>query len=247
MPKIAIIAGTALAHLSQFTLQEEKIMATPFGEPSAAFKIGHLQGVEVVLLARHGVPHRILPHRVNYRANLFALKELGVQSVLAVGAVGGITHSMKAGTLQVPHQAIDYTYNRAHTFFDETGEDFTNHVDFTEPFTERLRQIYLKTAKDLNITVLSHSIVAVVQGPRLETAAEIDKMERDGCDIVNMTIMPEAVLARELSIEYGLLTIVVNRAAGRMDGEITMDDIIKTRDEAAGNINRILVNAAALV
>jgi len=241
MAKIAVIAGTGLTGMKEFILKEERTIPTPFGDPSASIKIGLLDGIEIAFLARHGDPHRILPHHVNYRANLYALKEIGITSIIAIAAVGGITAPMHAGVIAIPHQLVDYTYSREQSIFSDTGHGLEHHVDFTEPFTQKVRELLLTSSSQLHINVVGKGVVAVVQGPRLETAAEINKLEREGCDLVNMTLMPEAGLARELAIEYASLALVVNRAAGRFEKEITIEEIVKTRDDAAEKINKILV------
>jgi len=247
MTKIGIMAGTGLTGLKEVTWQSEHMISTPFGEPSAAIKIGLIDDIEFAFFARHGDPHRLLPHQINYRANLYALKEIGVSHIISVGAVGGIGAEFDAGTLAVPHQLVDYTYGRYQTIFSDTGHGLEHHVDFTEPFSEPIRQVLLESARQLAFPIINHSVVGVVQGPRLETAAEIDKLERDGCDTVNMTLMPEAVLARELGLHYASLALVVNRAAGRVKSEITIDDILKARDAANQSLTQILLKSVKML
>jgi len=219
---LAIIGGTGLTQLDGLVLKEERVIDTPYGAPSAPLQWGDLNGKSIIFLARHGQAHSYPPHEVNYRANLWALKEAGVTDIIAVNAVGGITASMAPEVLVVPHQIVDYTWGRASSF---SGIGKVIHVDFTEPYTESLRQRLLLAAEKVSITIEPQGVYAATQGPRLETAAEIDRLERDGCDIVGMTAMPEACLARELSLNYAGLSLVVNWGAGRSEGVITMEDI----------------------
>jgi 5'-methylthioinosine phosphorylase len=210
---IGIIGGTGLEQLAGLAIETREMPATPYGEPSGVLARGSFAGAPAVFLARHGAAHRIAPHCVNYRANLWALHALGVRRVVAVNAVGGIAPQLAPGTLVIPAQIIDYTYGRAHTFFDD-GEGVA-HTDFTEPYTESLRRELIDAARRAGIAVHAGGAYGATQGPRLETAAEIDRLERDGCEVVGMTGMPEAALARELQLEYACLAAVVNRAAGR--------------------------------
>jgi 5'-deoxy-5'-methylthioadenosine phosphorylase len=200
---------------------------------------GSLCGREVVFLARHGDRHTIPPHRVNYRANLWALKHLGISRVISVCAVGGITQAAGPGVILIPDQVIDYTWGRAHTLF-EDSLDAVTHIDFTEPYCEELRQELLVAAGRAGIEVLDKGTYGATQGPRLETAAEIDRMERDGCDIVGMTGMPEASLARELGLCYAACAVSANAAAGRGAGPITMTEIEATLVDGMARVMRIL-------
>lgn len=224
MRRIAVIGGTGLAQLDGLEAVRPLQCVTPFGEPSAELLCGRLADVEVIFLARHGRPHRIPPHRVNYRANLWALKDSGAEAVIAVNAVGGIHPVMGAGHFCVPHQIIDYTWGRPGTFF-ETDLEWVTHIDFTHPYDETLRQHLLQALTDLGAVHSSRGVYAATQGPRLESAAEIQRLERDGCDVVGMTGMPEAALARELGLPYACLALVVNPAAGKAPGVITMEAI----------------------
>lgn len=220
MIKTAIIGGTGLLELDGFAESDRQVIPTPFGEPSATLVSGRFVGVNICFLARHGNPHTIPPHRVNYRANCWALKEAGVETVFAVNAVGGITAEMRSGRLVIPDQIIDYTWSRNHTFFDRDLERVT-HVDFTHPYDDDLRRLLLESARHSGVDLHAGGTYGATQGPRLESAAEINRMERDGCDIVGMTGMPEAALARELELAYVSICMVVNRAAGRAQGPIT--------------------------
>lgn len=224
MNKLAIIGGTGLSHLDTLNIIKREIVQTPYGEPSAPLVHGEIDGREVLFLPRHGYGHVIPPHKINYRANIWALKEAGVDYVLSVAAVGGIRADLGPKKLVVPDQLIDYTWSRITTFFEE-GLSQVTHIDFTNPYDETLRQKLFKTCKQLGIEVANKAVYAAVQGPRLETAAEIDRLERDGCDIVGMTGMPEAALARELDLSYACLAVVANEAAGRSKENLTMEMI----------------------
>ena len=191
-------------------------MRTPYGEPSGAMTFGELAGAEVVFLARHGYGHTLAPHEINYRANIWALKELKVDGVIAVATVGGIHPDCVPGSLVLPDQIIDYTHSRKSTFF-EGSEMPVIHVDFTAPYSESLRAGLIKAAAGCQEQLRNGAVYACTQGPRLETAAEIERIAREGGDIVGMTGMPEAVLARECELEYASLAVVVNHAAGRGD------------------------------
>ena len=210
----AIIGGSGLAKLSALSNVRRQVMRTPYGEPSGALTFGSFGGHEVVFLARHGYGHTIAPHEINYRANIWALKELGVSGILAVATVGGIRLDYGPGSLVVPHQIIDYTHGRAATFF-QGSEAAVVHADFTHPYSQRLRKLLLDAAARCNEPVFDGAVYACTQGPRLETAAEIERIARDGGDLVGMTGMPEAALAREADLEYAALAVVVNHAAGR--------------------------------
>lgn len=224
MKKIAIIGGTGLTKLDGPAIAQSLAVTTALGAPSSLLQCGTWAGKDVVFLARHGHPHALPPHKVNYRANLLALKEQGVEAILAVNAVGGIHANMQSGVIAIPDQIIDYTHGRDGTFFD--GDYLPlQHIDFTYPYSETLRQAILDAAATAQINVENFGVYGATQGPRLETIAEIKRMEIDGCDLVGMTGMPEAALARELGIPYASICLVVNPAAGKSAGEITMDDI----------------------
>jgi 5'-methylthioinosine phosphorylase len=222
----AIIGGSGLAKLSTLEAPRRQVMRTPYGEPSGALTFGKVAGAEVVFLARHGYGHTLAPHEINYRANLWALRELKVEGVMSVATVGGIRSDMGPGTLVVPDQIIDYSHSRKATFF-EGSEMPVIHVDFTEPYTPALRQRLLGAAAACGEAVIDGGVYACTQGPRLETAAEIERIARDGGDMVGMTGMPEAVLAREAELAYATLGVVVNHAAGRGDSkhEIKLEEL----------------------
>lgn len=211
---IAIIGGSGLTELANLEITRRQIVRTPYGEPSGPVTFGHIGDSEVVFLARHGYGHTLAPHEVNYRANLWALNFLGVTRVVAVATVGGIAPDLGSGTIALPDQIIDYTWGRPSTFF-EGAEQPVTHIDFTYPFDEGTRAMVLASARDARVPVVDGGTYAAVQGPRLETKAEIDRMERDGATMVGMTLMPETALARELKLAYAAITVVVNPAAGR--------------------------------
>jgi 5'-methylthioinosine phosphorylase len=224
MNKLAIIGGSGLSNLEGLSITHQNCPLTPYGKPSAPLIFGTYAGKSVVFLARHGVQHTIPPHKINYRANLWSLKEAGVTDIIAVAAVGGIHATMQPTDIVIPHQLIDYTWSREHTFFAGEPNPVT-HVDFTNPYCEPLRKRLLQTIQDVPFKIHDRGVYGVTQGPRLETAAEVERMERDGCDIVGMTGMPEAVLARELGICYATCAVVSNVAAGQDTDQITMTEI----------------------
>jgi len=244
--ELAIIGGTGLTQIKSLEIRDREIVHTPYGEPSAPLTHGILFGREILFLPRHGYGHTIPPHKINYRANLWALKQAGAKSVLSVAAVGGIRMGMKAGTLVIPDQIIDYTWSRVTTFFEE-GLKHVTHIDFTEPYSEGLRKKVLEAASMANETVIDGATYAATQGPRLETAAEINRLEKDGCDIVGMTGMPEAALARELELEYAACAVVANLAAGRGSGEITMKEIETELARGMEKVAKILEQLVTIV
>lgn len=251
---IAIIGGSGLNSLSALEQVSEKWVDTPYSEGGVLVTEGRLPGVgqPVYFLPRHGKGHVLPPHRVHYRANLYALHELGVTAVLAVNAVGGITSAMGPGAIVIPDQIIDYTWGREHTFFDGTDSGLTSpdkfsqtvaHVDMTFPYDEALRTLLQDASVSLRHPVVTQGVYAATQGPRLETPAEIKRLAQDGCDIVGMTGMPEAALAKELGMAYASLALSVNWAAGVSQDEITMDAIHRVLEEGMGVIEQLLVVA----
>jgi len=227
---LAIIGGSGLTQLSNMEIERREVVRTPYGEPSGALAFGRVCDEPVVFLARHGYGHTIPPHEINYRANIWALASQSITRIVAVASVGGIRDEFGPGTLVLANQLIDYTYGRKFTFF-EGGEKPVTHVDFTEPYCPRLRKLVLKAARAARIELHDGGVYGATQGPRLETAAEINRMERDGCDLVGMTGMPEAALARELELPYAALNVVANHAAGRGDSKLgiqfaTLEDIL---------------------
>lgn len=214
---LAIIGGTGMTQLANLEITHRQVIRTPYGEPSGALTFGHIKKHNVVFLARHGYGHTIPPHEINYRANIWALASQKVKRIVAIASVGGIREDLVPGALVVPDQIIDYTYSRKFTYF-EGGEKPVTHIDFTEPYSDKLRRRLLKAAKVAGSQAIDGGVYAATQGPRLETAAEINRLQRDGADMVGMTGMPEAALARELGLEYAALGVVANFAAGRDPG-----------------------------
>jgi 5'-methylthioadenosine phosphorylase len=238
---LAVIGGSGLSKLASLEITQRKVVRTPYGEPSGALTFGSIHGHGMVFLARHGYGHTIAPHEVNYRANLWALKEENVSGVVSVASVGGIRRDVAPGTLLVPDQIIDYTWGRRSTFFEGAGAPVT-HIDFTEPYTQSLRQRILAAARACGESMLDGGTYAASQGPRLESAAEINRFERDGADVVGMTGMPEAALARELGLEYAAIAVSANYAAGRGESEhaVPMERIEAVLGEAMGRVRRII-------
>ena len=242
---LAIIGGSGLAKLADLGHARREVVRTPYGDPSCALTRGELDGQPVVFLARHGYGHTIAPHEINYRANIWALRSVGVTAVVAVATVGGIRADCVAGALVVPDQIVDYTWGRRHTFFEGT-EQPVMHIDFTMPYDAATRRRVLDAAARIGEPVIDGATYGCTQGPRLETAAEIDRMERDGCCLVGMTGMPEAALARESGLAYAALCPVANQAAGRGDSRaaISLDAIGAVLDATMGRVRRILVEVA---
>ena len=236
---VAIIGGTGLTRLQGLEITHREVVHTPYGEPSGPITHGVLHGREVLFLARHGYGHTIPPHKVNYRANLWALRHLEVEQVIAVAAVGGITASMAPGRIVFPDQVIDYTWSRHHTFFEHDLVHVT-HIDFTQPYDQDLRRQMVDSADRAELEVILGGTYGATQGPRLETAAEIRRLARDGCDVVGMTGMPEAALARELGLAYATCAVVANWAAGLGDETITMEDIERNLVVGMENVRALL-------
>ncbi len=245
VPLFAIIGGTGLYGLAQLADVDRMEVPTPFGKPSSDIIVGLLLGTRIAFLARHGESHSVLPHRVNYRANLWALNSLGVRRVIGINAVGGIRGDMPPRTLVSPDQLIDYTHGRASSFCDVDGAA-VRHVDFSAPYTESLRARLAAAAQSAGSALVDGGTYGATQGPRLETVAEIDRMRRDGCDLVGMTGMPEAVLARELDLEYASICLVANWAAGcgpegePAAAEISIDEIYAHLEHATAQVPPIL-------
>jgi len=239
MTSLAIIGGSGLTNLETFQITHQEIVTTPFGEPSGPIVHGLLGNNNILFIARHGTEHFIPPHQINYRANIWALHHCGAKHIIGVAAVGGICHNMSPQTIIIPDQIIDYTHGRSNTFF-ERGYAKVTHVDFSYPYCEELRQKLIHTATVINQTIVNKGTYGATQGPRLETVAEIKRMEHDGCDIVGMTGMPEAVLARELGICYACCALVVNWAAGKSDGIVEMTEIEHHLHQGMSHIRHLL-------
>ncbi len=243
---LAIIGGSGLAGLANQVATRELAVRTPYGEASGPLRFGTLGGREVVFLARHGAGHVIPPHEVNYRANIWALHAQNVTDVVSVATVGGIRADLSPGTLAVPHQIIDYTYGRVASFHGRS-EGGVTHIDFTFPYCEPLRRRLLQASGAAGHPVVAGGTYAATQGPRLETAAEIDRLERDGADMVGMTGMPEAALAREQGLCYAAIAVVVNHAAGRGASAkaISLEDIQSVLGTSMERVRGILEKVAS--
>ena len=238
---LAIIGGRGLTELASLKITHRQVMRTPYGEPSGAFLFGTLNQHEVIFLARHGYGHTIPPHLVNYRANLWALREQGVSEVVSVATVGGIRADLTPGVIVVPDQIIDYTHGRDATFFDTRDTPYSN-ANFTLPYSPELRDRILRSAGIVQQPCLDGGVYAATQGPRLDSAAEINRYERDGADMVGMTGMPETALAMELELKYATIAVVVNYAAGRGDSKrgINREQASATAGAAVGRVRSIL-------
>lgn len=237
MQSLGLIGGTGLDHWG--TAAKSHDISNIYGQPSANLAEYHVGNVQVFFLPRHGEQHQIPPHAVNYRANIDAFRQLEVAGIVAVNAVGGISRQNSPGTLTVPDQLIDYTWGRAHTY-SMTAGDQLQHAEFAGPFDGRLRSGLIKAAASAGVDVTDGGCVGVIQGPRLETAAEIKRFKRDGCDLVGMTTMPEAALAREAGLDYASLCINSNWAAGLEDEPVTMAAIEATLAEAMVRVRKLL-------
>ena len=238
---LAIIGGSGLTNLSNLDVSHREVVRTPYGEPSGALVFGQICGQPAVFLPRHGYGHTIPPHMVNYRANLWALQQQGVTGIISVASVGGIRSDLEPGDIVVPDQIIDYTWGRASTFFDGNGTPVT-HVDFTEPYDAELRQRIVAAAAASSLPIKVGGVYAATQGPRLESAAEVNRLERDGADLVGMTGMPEAVLAREVNIPYAAINVIANHAAGRGSSEhgIHFESLETVLQEAMNRVRVII-------
>lgn len=238
-PTIAVIGGTGFTSWDEFRIEHEVDSNTRWGLPSAPLSVGSYSGSPCLFLPRHGPDHRIPPHRINYRANIQALADAGVRQIIAIAAVGGIRDDLAPGEIALPDQIIDYSWGRPQSFWDDEGEAL--HIDFTHPYSPALRSALLQAATDAEVSLVDGGTYGVTQGPRLETAAEIARLRRDGCDMVGMTSMPEAALARELDMAYVCLAVSVNWAAGI--GETGIHDEIAASLEAGMTKVRTLLAA----
>ena len=247
MTAVAIIGGSGLTDLKNLKITRREVMRTPYGEPSAPLVYGALAGREVVFLPRHGAGHTIPPHEVNYRANIWALQRTGVERVIAVNAVGGIAPDyLEPARLVFPDQIIDYTCGRAHTFFGSEASQVT-HVDFTEPYCAELRRLLIEASVQAGLAHVARGTYGATQGPRFESAAEIRRMERDGADIVGMTGMPEAALARELELCYACVAVIVNPAAGKAAGPISLKEIEANLETGMARVRQLLERVIPLI
>ena len=239
MQDIAIIGGTGLTSFPGLKIIRKEVVRTPFGPPSGPITFGEYCGKKIIFLPRHGSRHTIPPHMVNYRANIWALRDKQVKNVVAVAAVGGIHAEMSPTRVIIPDQIIDYTYGREHTYF-EKDLNQVKHIDFSQPYDQSLRENLIKASELAKLDVFQGGIYGATQGPRLETAAEVNKLERDGCHVVGMTGMPEAALARELDLGYAHCAISVNWAAGRSEELITLESIRECTEVGMEKVRALL-------
>jgi 5'-methylthioadenosine phosphorylase len=238
---LAIIGGSGLTQLANLEITRRQVVRTPYGDASGPLTFGHIKEHEVVFLARHGYGHTLAPHEINYRANLWALHDQGVTDVVSVASVGGIPADHGPGTLVIPDQILDYTYGRKSTYF-EGSEAPVTHIDFTEPYCDKMRRLCMQAADLAGEKYFDAGVYATMQGPRLETKAEVNRLERDGATIVGMTGMPEAALAKELGLCYAAIGVVVNYAAGRGNNAtaIQFDEIGRELERSMHRVRAIL-------
>lgn len=243
---LAIIGGSGFQDWERLQHPKTQTVATPYSTESVQVLSGSLDGCGVVFLPRHGPGHGLPPHRINYRANMWTLKELEVAAVVALATVGGISRAAAPGVLLVPDQVLDYTYGRAQTFYD--GDDgVVGHVDMTEPYCDPLRRRVIEAGAQCGMDVVDGGTYAATQGPRFETAAEIARLERDGADVVGMTGMPEAALAKELQLPYAAIAMVVNPAAGKAHGGISMAQVRQWQNTGRAKAEKLLASVVSTV
>lgn len=244
MATIAIIGGTGLSRLDALIVQRREMVKTPYGVPSCPIVYGELNGVPVVFLSRHGNRQSIPAHMVNYCANVWALHSVGVKRIVAVGVVGAIEDGCQVGDIVIPDQIIDYTSERSSSY--ERGDvDGFHQIDFSYPFNDALRQELIQGGSRAGVSVVDHGTYGTVSGPRLETVAEVRRMEQDGCSIVGMSCMPEAALARELLLDYAFCAVTVNPAAGKGDGVINMPDWQSAIESGMASVQRLLAETVS--
>ncbi|MEW6162256.1 MAG: S-methyl-5'-thioadenosine phosphorylase [Nitrospirota bacterium] len=244
MPKIGVIGGSGLYDIPGLTITEYKKITTPFGDPSDIYRVGELSGVEVVFLPRHGSPHHIPPHKINYRANIWGFKELGVERIISIGAVGGIGPEMKPGMITVPDQVVDMTKGRESTFYD--GDEVV-HIDFTEPYCPELRESIFRAGEKLGVELRKSGTYICMNGPRLETKAEIKIFLNMGINIVGLTAMPEASLAREAELCFAGIAVVTNYAAGITEKRLTTTEVMEMMGGTTGKVVNLLKEAFKLI
>lgn len=237
MPEFGIISGSGLYDVPGLEITDSVKVSTPYGEPSDVYRVGSISGKEIAFLPRHGAMHHIPPHRINYRANMWGFRELGIKKIITIGAAGGITTNMKPGSITFPDQIIDFTRGRASTFYDENE---VVHIDFTNPFCPDLREHIMGAARKAGIDVITAGTYVCTNGPRLETSAEIKAYLQLGADMVGMTSMPEAALARELEICLTGLYVITNHAAGIKTDKLTVREVVETMGVSTEKIKSII-------
>ncbi|MCG6551422.1 MAG: S-methyl-5'-thioadenosine phosphorylase, partial [Candidatus Magnetominusculus sp. LBB02] len=241
---IGIIGGSGFYQMPNVELIGQSNVDTPYGAPSDSYKQLMISGVEAVFLARHGSGHTIAPHKVNYRANIWGFKTLGVERLLSLGAVGGINPLLLPGSIVIADQIIDMTTGRASTFYEI---DEVYHVDFSEPFCPELRSAFIEAARAINLPVLTRGTYVCTNGPRFETRAEIKYYATVGADMVGMTAMPEAALAKEAEICYSTVATVTNLAAGISTEKLTTTEVIETVNKSSIALNALLLKTLSLI
>ena len=249
MPKLGIIGGSGLYEVPGFIHLKEESISTPYGEPSARYIIAGPEdgaGPQVVFLPRHGAKHSIPPHKVNYRANVWGMRSLGVERIVGVNAVGAIDPGFPPGSIVLPDQAIDFTNGaRESTFYD--GQDVV-HIDFTDPYCPEMREVIMRAAQAEGVFLVSTGAVYVcTNGPRLESRAEIEFFRRAGGHIVGMTGMPEAALARELQVCYAAVSVITNFAAGVSAGKLTTTEVVETMAKSTAAVMTLLKKAFSMM
>ncbi|HAM53803.1 MAG TPA: 5'-methylthioadenosine phosphorylase [Nitrospiraceae bacterium] len=244
MNRIGILGGSGFYEMKGLRHKSLRRVSTPFGNPSGEFRISEVSGSEVVFLPRHGIPHRIPPHRINYRANIWGFREMGIERIFSINAVGGITAGLTPGDIVIPDQIIDLTQGRASTFYEEND---VVHIDFTDPYCTILRTIICAAAQRKGLTVKESGTYLCVNGPRLETRAEISFFAKSGADVVGMTGMPEACLARELEMCFASVLIVTNYAAGISDKKLTTTEVMENMKISTERIGSLLIESLALL
>ncbi len=237
MPDLGIIAGSGIQELGCEDVVEMKGIETPYGMPSDHYRICRISGAEVVFLPRHGIPHHIPPHRINYRANLWGFREFGVKEIISINAVGGINKGLRPGDIVIPDQIIDMTHGRENTFFDR---DEVVHVDLTEPFCNSLRELICSAGENIRVPLIRSGTYVCTNGPRLETGAEIRFFSMIGADIVGMTVMPEAALAREMEVCFASISVITNYAAGISKGKLTTKEVVDTMRSSIEKVGTLL-------
>lgn len=244
MPRVGIIAGSGFYDIEGVRVKETTRLVTPFGDPSDEYLICESSGIEFAFLSRHGRPHRLSPHRINYRANIWGFREMGVERIFSVNAVGGIRGDLRPGDIIVPDQIIDMTHDRAATFYEENE---VVHIDFTDPYCPALRNVLFEVARHLGRDLVPSGTYLCVNGPRLETRAEIGFFEKIGADVVGMTAMPEAGLARELEMCLAALAVVTNYAAGIEEKRLTTTEVVEMMKITLEHVRNLLIGALRLL
>jgi 5'-methylthioadenosine phosphorylase len=247
MNKIGIIGGSGLDNLDMFKATEHKTISTPYGSPSSPLACGRLNDTAVVLIARHGKEHQFSPTQVNYRANMWALKEQSVTHILATTACGSLREKIGRGDFVILDQFIDHTRHRKTTFF-ESFDKGARHTSMAEPFDSGLRQALLASANDLKLKVHPHGTVITIEGPRFSSKAESRMYRAWGADVINMSVAPEAILANELEIPYAAVAMSTDYDCWKEDeAPVTWDEILEVFNRNASNVVKLLLNTISKV